>query len=264
MLNAPIQRVVMNHIRPISRGTAELEDLKTHFYTKNDLMKMDTPTFQGKAEDIRAYVDQAIVDVTKAIQASSDPEKQEAMTKRYLNPLLKSAENLAKLAKPVAKLDRNAVPFATASDNAYKALKECCVLPELQRQDGLQSLTALENMAKSVASSEDLSGVQANNGKQTFVFKLEIPKLDAIDPGDYIDDHDSLPVGYTIQTSQGGQTQDVHMQHSRQAEVVMMGGIPPEAIKGYELVQGIPPKVTIHSDPVAFNKLMQPPPQDDL
>lgn len=265
MLNAPIQRVVVNHIRPISRGTAELTELRARVYTtKNDLMKIDKASFSGKAQEIKALVNQAIEDVNTAIAANPDPTEQASLSKKYLKPLMQSAANLAKLKTPVDKLDRNAISLATASENAYKALKECCVLPELRRQDTLQSLTALEDMAKSVASSEDLSGVQANNGKQTFVFKLEIPKLDAIDPGDYVDDHDSLPVGYTLQLNQGGQTQDVHMKHSRQAEVVMMGAIPPDAIKSYELVQGIPPKVTIHNNPVEFNKLMPPPPQDDV
>lgn len=110
----------------------------------------------------------------------------------------------------------------------FKASREALIRPELRRRDPMQSLTQIEDIANSVASNPDLTGVADDPLKKTYLFQITVPNLDVLDPLEYLDRSEFPDVSVVTYPGQD----PVRYEMSEKIESLVMGGIPASSIKG--------------------------------
>jgi hypothetical protein len=159
--------------------------------------------------------------------------------KGQLDQSIVNTENLENEGSFKPFLEASAIQLSGLFDSVEKASREGLIRPALRRQDPMQSLTQIEDIAKSVASNPDLTGVAADLSKKTYLVQLAVPNLDVLEPTDYVDRNTFPDVSLIKYPGQ----EPIAYEMSAKTESLIMGSIPASYIKGDPIEITNPPTI---------------------
>ncbi|WP_144410191.1 hypothetical protein [Chromobacterium vaccinii] len=127
----------------------------------------------------------------------------------------------------------------------YKSLNTAltqAVQKDLKNHDRFQSFTLDEDLGSCVADDPNLA---ASTGGDVYIFECDIPKIDLIDPKDYIDKK-SFPDSYNIFNSKGELIKNVSIEH---AEKLHYGSVSLHSITNFQPV--VKPHTLVEVSPLS-------------
>ena len=253
LTDQPIRKVVKSHLRDTSR----YEGVANPYVD-------DFDGFKDKAA-VRAFREQTTVkdqstprpktvtgpEFTQKVEAfkSKARELSQLLGEKGTPIALKYKKNVDESLKKLENVsfqpftDVNGSKLSALYGNVFTASREAVIRPELRRQDPLQSVTQIEDIAKSVAGNADYTGVTDANGKKTYLVTLKLPKLDVLNPLEYMNNQE-FPA--TTITQYPGQDAVRHPLSER-IEGLVMGSIPASAIQGQPVEITHPPGIEVES-----------------
>ena len=119
-------------------------------------------------------------------------------------------------------------------NNMHKSLRGLhleLIKVQLRENDPFQSISFSKGVATAVASDSDMTGVNTKDENITFLYELSVPRLDLIDPEDYMPEK-TAPTKFELTHGNGEKT----YVEAEKAEKIIFGSLHPSSINSYSEV----------------------------